>query len=138
MRKTKKSIAIIVGTFKLLYKSAPFYIVAMCIANIFAGVLLSFGIVIWKNIIDSVQESIKSGHLDITILWLAVHFTTIILQDLLTEVCAYYKNILSTCTNKNITQNVLNKISKMELEKYDDVSFYDKLKKLMKNRQLEL
>lgn len=130
MRKTKKSIAIIVGTFKLLYKSAPFYIVAMCIANIFAGVLLSLGIVIWKNIIDSVQESIKSGHLDVTILWLAVHFTTIILQDLLTEVCAYYKNILSTCTNKNITQNVLNKISKMELEKYDDVSFYDKLKKV--------
>ncbi len=130
MQKIKKSIAIIVGTFKLLYKSASFYIIAMCIANIFSGALLSLGIVIWKNIIDSVQESIKSGNLDITIIWLAIHFATILLQDLLTEICAYYKNILSTCTNKNITQNVLDKISKMELEKYDDVSFYDKLKKV--------
>ena len=117
MQKIKKSIAIIVGTFKLLYKSASFYIIAMCIANIFSGILLSLGIVIWKNIIDSVQESIKSGRLDNTIIWLVIHFATILLQALLTEICAYYKNILSTCTNKNITQNVLDKISKMELEK---------------------
>lgn len=130
MQKIKKSITIIIGVFKILYKSAPFYVIAMCIANILAGILLSVGIVIWKNILDSVQESTKSGHFDSIIWWLIIHFVVTIAQELLTEICAYYKNILSTHTNKSITQNVLHKISKMELERYDDASFYDKLKKI--------
>lgn len=114
---------------KLLWNSSKFYFCGLFFANIFAGCLLSVEMIFWKNIINAVQEAFVTGSITIALYWLVAYMFLEVFQRIMEELCQYYKNILSSSTNKYITKLILEKTKDISMEKYDNAALHNKLKK---------
>lgn len=113
----------------LLWRSSALYFITMIIMSIISGLTLALGIIIWKNILDAVQESFLTGSVSKPIFWLISFCVLEILQKIFDEVSSYFKNILSSKANQYITKILLEKTEEITLTNYDNSSIYDKLQK---------
>lgn len=125
----KKIIKMLLNVFKLLWKSSKYYFCVLVIANIVSGCLLSVGMIFWRNIVNAVQEGLQTGVFMEAVYWLLGYLCLEIIEKIVEELCEYYRNILSSLTNKYITKLVLEKTEELKMEQYDEASIYDKIKK---------
>lgn len=125
----KNMVKTFINVFKLLWKSSRYYFIAMLITNIVAGISLSVNMILWKNIIDSVQESIQTGIFINALYWLLAFMILEFFQSIIEEISQYVKNILASSTNKYVTKSILQKTKEIDMVSYADASVHDRIKK---------
>lgn len=130
MKSIKNMINSFGNVFLILWKSSKTLLVGMLLVNIFSGVLTSFNMIIWKNIIDAVQKAINIGVYDVVLYWLLAFGLLEWSLNAISEAGQYLKNILASSANKYITQKVLDKTRKIGMVNYSDASIHDKIKKV--------
>lgn len=130
MKSMKNMINAFGNVFLILWKSSKALLIGMLLLNIFAGILISINMIIWKNIIDAIQKAIATGVYDKVLIWLFVLGLLEWFFNLVSEVGQYFKNILASSTNKYITQKVLEKTREIGMISYSDASIHDKIKKV--------
>lgn len=125
----KNMVNVFINVFKLLWKSSKFYFIGMLIVNIFSGLTLSFNMIIWKNIINTIQKAFETGSIKLALYWLIGFMLLEFFQNIMDEANQYFKNILASCTNKYITKAILEKTKEISMTHYAEASMHDKIKK---------
>lgn len=129
IKNIKNMVDVFINVFKLLWKSSRFYFIGMLIVNIFSGLTLSFNMIIWKNIINTIQKAFETGSIKLALYWLIGFMLLEFFQNILDEANQYFKNILASCTNKYITKAILEKTKEISMTHYAEASMHDKIKK---------
>lgn len=129
IKNIKNMVDVFINVFKLLWKSSRFYFIGMLIVNIFSGLTLSLNMIIWKNIINTIQKTFETGSTKLALYWLIGFMFLEFFQNIMDEANQYFKNILASCTNKYITKAILEKTKEISMTHYAEASMHDKIKK---------
>lgn len=123
--KMKKNMTMFVNVFVLLWNSSRVYFIGMILMNIIIGLLVSGQMIVWKKIIDAVQI----GSIVEMVYGIIAYMISSIIQNILEEMCQYYKINLSNYTNKYISNMILEKTKDISLLQYGVAEVHDKIKK---------
>jgi len=85
--------------------------------------------IIWKNIINTIQKAFETGSTKLALYWLIGFMFLEFFQNIMDEANQYFKNILASCTNKYITKAILEKTKEISMTHYAEASMHDKIKK---------
>lgn len=117
------------NTIGLLWNASKKNFTLLLICNIFSGLAIPCGLLVWKEFINSLIN-LKMNKLYMVIIWLCLHGILQIITNALNSYCNYLKDMQSDYVNKYITIRVLNKVDKMEMEQFDDSIVYNKISKI--------
>lgn len=129
--KIKEIFKTITNTIKLLYSASKFHFILNIFFNIFSGIFIPVNIFIWKHLVDAVAVMIKSenGFYKPILFFLFLHFCIIFFARIISNLSFYFQTIYSAKINIFITDKILNKISELNFEEFDNPSVYNIIQK---------
>lgn len=117
-------------TIKLLWITSPIKFCAIIIIGLISGLIVPLELSIWKYVIDEITKVISgNAHIQSVILYLIYYFIAELLGVLLNNISSYLQNTYSTEFNININNQILDKLSKVELYKFDKADTYNIIQK---------
>ncbi len=118
-------------TVSLLFSASKVLFISNILFNIFSGLVIPANILVWKCLVDSVTNMLKeqSGFYMPVLYFLLIHFIISFIHRCLVSFSMYLQNIYSSKINICISNKILNKVSKLNLEQFDEPSIYDTIQK---------
>lgn len=129
--KCKEIFKTITDTIKLLYSASKFHFILNIFFNIFSGLFIPINIFIWKYLVDALTVMLKSGNdfYKPVLFFLFLHFCISFFSRIVSSLSVYFQTIYSTKINIFITDKILNKISELNFEEFDNPAVYNIIQK---------
>ncbi len=118
-------------TVSLLFSASKVLFISNILFNIFSGLVIPANILVWKCLVDSVTNMLKeqSGFYMPVLYFLLIHFIISFIHRCLVSFSMYLQNIYSSKINICISNKILDKVSKLNLEQFDEPLIYDIIQK---------
>lgn len=133
MKKLKKIINVFRNfnkTINLLWITNPIKFCAILSIGLISGFLVPLELSIWKYVVDEIAKVISGdAYIYTVILYLIYFFAAELVIVLLNNISSYLQNTYSVEFNINITNKILDKLSKVELCKFDQADTYNIIQK---------
>ncbi|MBT2291990.1 ABC transporter ATP-binding protein [Paenibacillus albidus] len=134
MRKIKTMLAvfrIFMKTIALLWKTSPVSFILILLIDFSSGLIIPAKLWVWKEVLDQIANIITqtSGSLGDIFIWLFIHFLLMLFGSLLKNISTYMQNIYSAVLNVTLTREILQKISLMSMEHFDNSETYNRIQK---------
>lgn len=129
--KCKEIFKTITDTIKLLYSASKFHFILNIFFNIFSGLFIPINIFIWKYLVDALIVMLKSGNdfYKPVLFFLFLHFCISFFSRIVSSLSVYFQTIYSAKINIFITDKILNKISELNFEEFDNPAVYNIIQK---------
>ena len=120
----------IIKIIKLIFETAPFLVTKLVFCNVMLGIVVSVNVYLWKQLVDSVTQSLIIGDIKFSIFWLLCIGLCTGVTNFLTRLGIYYREIAQEYVNRNITEKLMGKIDELNMECFDDPEMYDTIEKV--------
>lgn len=120
----------IIKIIKLIFETAPFLVTKLVFCNVMLGIVVSVNVYLWKQLVDSVTQSLIIGDIKFSIFWLLCIGLCTGVTNFLTRSGIYYREIAQEYVNRNITEKLMGKIDELNMECFDDPEMYDTIEKV--------
>jgi len=134
MKKIRSMLAIcriFLKTIALLWITSPGRFILILFIDFSSGLIIPAKLWVWKEILDRIADVITQSRISFgdIYFWLFIHFLLMLFGSILKNISTYMQNIYSAILNKTITRKILNKISSMNMEHFDNSDTYNRIQK---------
>lgn len=135
MKEKLKNNTIIIKYFmksiKLMWDASKFYMLWIFVINIIIGAVSPATLWVWKGIIDSITNILKSGVTNFTpILYLlGIHLAITISNSLISNIGEFIEDSFNENLEKYISEKMINKVLRFDMDVFDNHELYNDIQK---------
>ena len=125
-KKFIESFKVIPKIIKLLYEINKLYLFIVIIMAIINGILPILVLQCTQNMINIIQNNLKSGFEDLLVAfgWLII---VSIIQDICKVIADYFGGVYQNCVGYNLNERIIKKANNLSLKDFEDSDTYDKV-----------
>lgn len=129
----EKEMRVFFNSLKVLWGTSRIYFIATFLLSITSAAPSILNLLIWKRVLDDISRYFYGERPDYrTILLLIAALLAInIAADAMSKLSSYIREIYSLMIEKQITHNVIDAASRMDLDEVEDEGFHDLIEKSM-------
>ena len=125
IKNVKSTISLLINTSRVLF-------ILIIVLNSMSGLMVTVKLYIWKEVIDAITKILQCDVEDYKniIFYLFLHFFASLFDYTITSIVNYIQNLYGEYLDKNITEMVIDKVGKLQLQDFEKSGHYNIIQKV--------